>query len=65
MPDLVYKTYINLSLGLHELLLGKVYPVIPQENPKLAEYEHKIGTQHIFFGTMLMYNSHRSQFLYI
>jgi len=24
--------------------LGKVYPVIQQENPKLAEYEHKIGT---------------------
>ena len=44
MPDLVYKTYINLSLGLHEILLDEVYPVIQQQNPKLAEYEHKIGT---------------------
>jgi len=41
-------SFINFSLGLHELIQGKVYLVIPQENPKRAEYEHKIGTQHIF-----------------
>ena len=35
---------INLSLDLHELLLGKVYRVTQQQNPTLAEYEHKFGT---------------------